>query len=108
MVAAEKRFIRCVSFGSRSLDRTCHLARLTRAWPIFTRADADELPGGNDSDSANRATDNAGTGAVKASQDYGMYGKKDAEDHKYILDCGSRRQKRTLLPCTEKVRKSEL
>ena len=97
VVATERRQIKCIGVGCRSMERTCTHARLTRALPVFSPVVGGE-GGDNLSDAYSEDVDDQQR--PKASADFGEYGHSET-DVAEIMRCMKGRAKRNLLPCQE-------
>jgi len=98
VVAVERRQIKCIGVGCRSMQRSCTHATLVRALPEFSSADV----GGavNESEEDQVSVDDGMRPPTKASADFGEYGQSDA-DVSELRACVKGRRKRNLLPCMQ-------
>jgi len=103
VVAVDRRQIKCVGVGCRSMERTCTHARLTKALPSFAVDDGLEEDGNESDTQSENGTERQ---PVKASNDYGQYGQTDADVNE-IMGCMKGRAKRNLLPCHEELKHAE-
>lgn len=110
VVATERRFMRCIAFSCRSLERSCTHVRLTRALPVFASAGTSADCSGSFSDEDRAMSDGDETPQKKASTNYGRYGDATcdaADDFNAILEVHATRTKRNLLPCLEEQKMAE-
>lgn len=104
VVATERRYIRCISFGCRTLEHSCTHAKLTRALPAFSlsgdnKGDKSGAGGGSEvsSEDGGGGVEN-GPPVDNVSSTYGKYA-DTRDDHAAIMDSVASRAKRNLLPC---------
>jgi len=102
VVAVERRQVKCVGVGCRSMERSCTLAKLTRALPELREVGIGDSDGNNDGEDGQ--TDAESTQPpTKASDDFGEYGQSNT-DVAEMWACMVGRRQRNLLPCVEEER----
>lgn len=104
--------MRCITFGCRSLERSCTHVQLTRALTDFTPSRSGAAAVDKDATSCDsaRSGDDADH-PMKASSSFRKYSGSidaDQDDHDIILDVDSSRQKRNLLPCVEEQKTADM